>query len=197
MPLATKTVFTSNPLVIILLISSVPEMLFWCNFCLAGSNLFETNNFIEFGFFFGVRGSLNIVNSITTYLYKKTCGNFHCEMRMTSRICVYVIRRSQTRALTDLDSGSLFALPDETFRLIPTSHSCGNTSYPAFALSWVCLATPPRDKDSWWLMQQMQPFALPNGSCMCHGKSQLTARQFVTEFGSPVYFSGRAPPTTT
>jgi hypothetical protein len=26
-------------------------MLFWCNFCLAGSNLFETNNFIEFGFF--------------------------------------------------------------------------------------------------------------------------------------------------
>jgi len=51
MPLATKTVFTSNPLMIILLISSVPEMLFWCNFCLAGSNLFETNNFIEFGFF--------------------------------------------------------------------------------------------------------------------------------------------------
>ena len=44
MPLATKAVFTSNPLVIILLISSVPEMLFLCNFCLAGSNLFETNN---------------------------------------------------------------------------------------------------------------------------------------------------------
>ena len=56
MPLATKTVFTSNPLVIILLISSVPEMLFWCNFCLAGSNLFETNNFIEYGFFFWCEG---------------------------------------------------------------------------------------------------------------------------------------------
>ena len=51
--------------------------------------------------FFGVRGSLNIVNSIKKRIFtKRHVRNFHCEMWMTSRICFYFIRRSQTRALT-------------------------------------------------------------------------------------------------
>lgn len=75
MPLATKAVFASNPLVIILLINSVPEMLSLCDFCLAGSNVFETNSFIEFGFFL-VWGdpSTSWTRSKNVVVQKDMCG---------------------------------------------------------------------------------------------------------------------------
>ena len=76
-----------------------------------------------------------------------------------------------------------------------TAHSSGNTSYPAFALSWVCLTWATRQGIKFGKQTHrykpvpsgtgvgLQPCALLQGSCVCYGKFPLTGQQFVARTG--------------